>query len=76
MVSYVVSYEENMPTPKERRSAANDKYYKSHRLILISLAREKIPCECGKLINRAGMSSHRKTAKHAAWASSRQIEPV
>jgi len=68
MVSYVVSYEENMPTPKERKSAINDKYYKANREILIVKAREKIPCECGKSVCRSYMSQHKKTAKHLAWA--------
>lgn len=65
----MVSYIENMPSPKERKSAINDKYYKANREILIAKAREKIPCECGKSVCRAYMSSHKKTAKHAAWAA-------
>lgn len=60
-------------TKKERKSAINDKYYKSHRAILIVKAVEKIPCVCGNSVCRSYMSRHRKTAKHLAWAASQPV---
>ncbi len=51
----------------------NDPEYRGKHL---SYLKEKISCECGVDVNRAGMIAHKQTPKHQSRMMAKQTEPV
>jgi len=47
-------------THKEERL----QYYQTHKEEIREKAREKITCECGRIIQKAEIARHKKTKKH------------
>ena len=42
-------------------------YYESKKDEILRMKREKITCECGKLVSMGYMTAHKKTKKHCAF---------
>jgi hypothetical protein len=42
-------------------------YYESKKEEILRMKREKITCECGKLVSMGYMTAHKKTKKHCAF---------
>ena len=42
-------------------------YYESKKEEILRMKREKVTCECGKLVSLGYMTSHKKTKKHCAF---------
>ena len=42
-------------------------YYESKKDEILRMKREKIACECGKLVSMGYMTAHKKTKKHCAF---------
>jgi len=42
-------------------------YYESKKDEILRMKREKITCECGKLVSMGYMTAHKKTNKHCAF---------
>ena len=49
---------------KEQIADINKQYYSKHREDNLQYKREKVTCECGRIIRRSGMSEHRKSKLH------------
>ena len=49
---------------KEKFSEHNKKYYEKNKKIIAEKPKEKSTCECGCIVNRDGLSSHKRTQKH------------
>jgi hypothetical protein len=54
-------YDKNINNKKRRLKLQNDEEYRKKRN---DRKREKVECECGIIVNRSNMSTHRKTKKH------------
>jgi len=52
-------------------------YYESKKDEILRMKREKITCECGKLVSMGYMTAHKKTKKHCAFEalSNLTLEP-
>ena len=48
----------------ERRSENNKRWHVENREIISERRSQKIPCECGCLVARRNIASHKKTIKH------------
>lgn len=49
---------------KEKLAEQKAEYYQQNKEKIAERASEKIKCECGDVVTRAGVSKHRKTQKH------------
>ena len=50
-------------------------YYESKKDEILRMKREKITCECGKLVSMGYMTAHKKTKKHCAFKALATPEP-
>jgi hypothetical protein len=50
-------------------------YYESKKDEILRMKREKITCECGKLVSTGYMTAHKKTKKHCAFKASSEPSP-
>ncbi len=50
-------------------------YYESKKDEILRMKREKITCECGKLVSMGYMTAHKKTKKHCAFEALSNLTP-
>ena len=53
---------------KSKKSAYNKKYYSKNRIKLLQKNKAKIKCECGAMISKGNIATHRKSKKHIIFS--------
>lgn len=49
---------------KAKKSEYNRKYYNKNKVKILSQLKNKITCECGAIISKGNIATHKKTKKH------------
>lgn len=75
---YVLKREDKLAYQLEYNLINRDKYldyqknyYESNKEDILRMKREKVTCECGKIVSFGYMTSHKKTKKHCAFEASK-----
>lgn len=59
--SYIRKWQKENP---EKVAQYCKKYYEENRQHILELQQEKLTCECGKIVNRGSLLSHKRSFRH------------